>query len=161
MIEVSLSRFSSCAALLPLLRALPLLLLLPLAGCPASDLLGPGRGRLGASVPPTHGVYAAVIFDVQRESQTLNLLAEEGIRLVIELRPDGTISGQLKITADSPLRTKRSLDGTYAVAGRVVRFEFYSQSFLEEVGFRYEQDTLRGTWATPELQVIMELARTG
>ena len=134
-------------------------LVIPLAGCPASDVLRPNPSSPTPPASQIVGVYAAAVFTIQRESEIVDLLAQEGTRLVIELRPDGTTTGQLKITADSLLQTKRALRGEYRIAASLVRFQFYSDNFLEQVGFRLEPDTLSGMWRTPDVEVVMVLVR--
>ncbi len=134
--------------------------LFALVACGAESAFGPRpKGEpLGLRVP-TPGVYSAFVFEIRRPGQILDLLSQQGTRLVIELRPDGRTTGQLKITADPELRTKRSLNGRYEVSASRVRFTFQSNSFLEEVSFFLEGDTLSGTWFQPLLEVTMRLAR--
>lgn len=127
------------------------------------------RARLGTAPfePPETpeprdptGSYVADQLIVTRDGESRELVGDPDTRVNLELRPDGSTVGQLKIGDDPDLRTKQSLTGSWRhISLDRLSFDFEAPTFLEGIAFWITEDGLSGDWTTEGLHVHVSLRR--
>ena len=97
-----------------------------------------------------------------RDGESRDLVGDPDTRLNLELRPDGSTVGQLKVGDDPDLRTKQSLTGAWRrISPDRLSFDFEAPNFLEEIAFRITENGLSGDWTGETLRIHISLRRVG
>lgn len=141
-----------------LTRSRVLVVILAGIGCEAD------RTRAGFSepleLPNVVGSYVASTLRVERPGSVTNLLRAPDTRLNLQLLPDGTTRGQLKITSDPEFTTKQALVGQWHLSpGRVLKLDLTAETFLEEIEFQVRPDGLAGEWIGVSARILVELRK--
>ncbi len=97
---------------------------------------------------------------VERDGHFTELVGEPDTRLDMQLNPNGSVHGQLKIGTDPELRDKRSLVGTWQLhVPGYVSFRLRPNTFLNETIFQIRSPGLVGEWMGEGVRLRVDLAR--
>lgn len=137
-------------------------LLLAVSACgSAPERPGNAQPTEPLTVPDVAGTYQASSMVVTRDTGYKELIGEPDTRLDIQLDPNGSAHGQLKIGTDPDLRDKRSLVGDWKlrVPGHVT-FQLQPSTFLNETAFQVvAPGELSGEWLGTGLSLAIKLRK--
>lgn len=114
----------------------------------------------GPAADEVSGSYVAIAFTTRQGGVDTDQLAL-GASISLTLRPDGTTGGRLFVPGGNPDGSdfEADLGGTWTLNDRTVDLTHDVDTFLNDLAFSFESDTLSGEERFSGITVRVELAK--